>query len=101
MRAFPALSYPNRPDMAVWLNGWGLEFAGAEPDVVPSGTFFPEPSAAGYVVAALESGVRIFKAHLRVGGYGPRDPLLDRSARLSPHNGARLLGIDVAPPVVG
>ncbi len=76
VRAFPALSYPHRPEMASWLNGWALGFADAEPDVVRSGTFFPEPSAAGYVAAALEDGVRIFKAHLQVGGYDPRDPLL-------------------------
>jgi hypothetical protein len=76
VRAFPALSYPHKSDMAAWLNGWALGFADAEPDVVPAGTFFPEPSATDYVAAALEDGVRIFKAHLQVGGYDPRDRLL-------------------------
>jgi len=76
VRAFPALSYPHKSDMAAWLNGWALGFADAEPDVVPAGTFFPEPSAPDYVAAALEDGVRIFKAHLQVGGYDPRDRLL-------------------------
>jgi uncharacterized protein len=76
VRAFPALSYPHKSDMAAWLNGWALGFADAEPDVVRAGTFFPEPSATDYVAAALEDGVRIFKAHLQVGGYDPRDRLL-------------------------
>ncbi len=77
VRAFPALLYAHKPGMAEWLNGWGQAFAASHPDVVPSGTFFPEPSAATYVESALGAGMRIFKAHLQVGGYDPRDPLLD------------------------
>jgi predicted TIM-barrel fold metal-dependent hydrolase len=77
VRAFPSLLYPHKPDMARWLNDWAREFATAHPDVVPTGTFFPEPDAAAYVEEALAGGVRVFKAHLQVGGYDPRDPLLD------------------------
>jgi len=76
VRAFPSLLYPHKPDMAQWLNGWAAGFARSHPDVVPSATFFPEPSAAAYVRVALDDGARIFKAHVQVGGYDPRDPTL-------------------------
>jgi predicted TIM-barrel fold metal-dependent hydrolase len=77
VRAFPSLVYAHKPGMAEWLNAWALDFARAEPDVVPTATFFPEPAAAAYVEAAVRAGVRVFKAHVQVGGYDPRDPLLD------------------------
>ena len=76
VRAFPSLLYPHRADMAEWLNGWASSFAAAHPDVVHTGTFFPEPSADRYVAEALDGGARLFKAHVQVGGYDPRDPLL-------------------------
>ena len=75
--AHTALSYPHKPGMAPWLIGWGREFAGRVEGCVPTGTFFPEPEAAGYVAEAVADGVRVFKAHLQVGGYDPTDPLLD------------------------
>jgi hypothetical protein len=74
---YPALVYPHKPGMAQWLTDWCRDFADQVPECVPSGTFFPEPAAAGYVPAAIDGGVRVFKAHLQVGGYDPRDPLLD------------------------
>ena len=77
VRAFPSLLYPHKPDMAAWLNAWAAQFAAAEPDVVHTATFFPEPGAAAYVREALDEGARLFKAHLQVGAYDPRDPLLD------------------------
>jgi predicted TIM-barrel fold metal-dependent hydrolase len=77
VRAFPSLVYPHKPGMARWLNGWAADFAGRHPDVLHTATFFPEPDAGQYVAAALEAGARIFKAHVQVGGYDPRDPLLD------------------------
>lgn len=73
---FTALSYPHRPDMARWLNTWAAEFADHHPDCLRSATFYPEPDAKDYVVEAIDSGARIFKAHLQVGAYDPRDPLL-------------------------
>ena len=76
VRAFTALSYPHKPDMAEWLNGWGAAFADGHPDCVASATFYPEPSADRYVAEALDGGARVFKAHLQVGAYDPRDPLL-------------------------
>jgi predicted TIM-barrel fold metal-dependent hydrolase len=74
---FPALAYPHKPGMAEWLNDWTRDFAARTPDCLVSGTFFPEPGAASYVRDALTAGTRIFKAHLQVGAYDPRDPLLD------------------------
>ncbi|GAA1115206.1 amidohydrolase family protein [Nocardiopsis metallicus] len=73
---FTALSYPHRPAMATWLNGWAAEFAHHHPDSLRSATFYPEPEAKDYVAEAIGSGTRIFKAHLQVGAYDPRDPLL-------------------------
>ena len=75
--AFPSLVYPHKPGMAAWLNAWAADFASREPDVLHTATFFPEPEAAAYVRDALESGVRVWKAHLQVGAYDPRDALLD------------------------
>ncbi len=75
--AFPSLLYPHRPDMAESLNEWARGFAARTPGCLPTGTFYPEPSAASYVRQALDAGTRMFKAHLQVGGYDPRDALLD------------------------
>jgi predicted TIM-barrel fold metal-dependent hydrolase len=77
VRVFPSLLYPHKPDMAASLNDWALSFAAAVPECVPTGTFYPEPSAASYVRKALDAGARIFKVHLQVGAFDPRDPLLD------------------------
>jgi uncharacterized protein len=77
VRRFGALAYPHKPDMAAWLNDWGADFARRTPDALHSATFFPEPGAAGYVAKALADGARLFKAHLQVGAYDPRDELLD------------------------
>ena len=77
LRAVPALLYPHKPGMAAWLNDWAAGFAAEHDDVVPTATFFPEPSAAAYVGQALERGARLWKAHVQVGAYDPRDPLLD------------------------
>lgn len=77
LRAIPALTYPHRPGMAAWLNDWNRRFAAAEPDVVHCATFHPEPEAGEYVREALESGARLFKAHVQVGGWSPTSPLLE------------------------
>jgi predicted TIM-barrel fold metal-dependent hydrolase len=82
VRAFPALSYPHRPGMAGWLNDWAREFAAAHPEVVPSATLFPEPGVADYLAAALSDGARVVKVHVQVGGFDPRDPLLDAAWEL-------------------
>ncbi len=77
VRLFPSLVYAHKPGMASWLNAWAGEFAAANADVVHTATFFPEPGVASYVDDVLTSGARLFKAHVQVGGYDPRDPLLD------------------------
>lgn len=75
--AFTSLVYAHKPEMAAWLNQWAAGFAAATPDCLRTATFYPEPTAPGYVRAALESGTRVFKAHVQVGDYDPTDPLLD------------------------
>ncbi|SFP86299.1 hypothetical protein SAMN05660464_4504 [Geodermatophilus dictyosporus] len=77
VRAFPTLPYPHKPGMAAWLNDWSHGFAAAHPQVLSSATFFPEPEAPHYVAEALDRGVRVFKVHVQVGAFDPRDPLLD------------------------
>jgi uncharacterized protein len=77
VRRFGALAYPHKPGMAAWLNSWGADFAARTPDALHSATFYPEPGADRYVAAAIGAGARLFKAHLQVGGYDPRDDLLD------------------------
>lgn len=74
--AFTSLIYAHKPGMAAWLNEWCAEFAAANPDCLQTATFFPEPAAGGYVAQALSSGARVFKIHLEVGAFDPRDPLL-------------------------
>lgn len=77
VRAFPALSYAHKPAMAAGLNEWALQFARATPGCLPSATFYPEPGVLEYVEKALSAGVRVFKVHVQVGGFDPRDELLD------------------------
>ena len=77
VRAFTAMLYPHKPEMAAWLNSWAADFAARTPDCLHTATFYPEPEAADYVRRAVEGGARVFKAHLQVGGYDPNDELLD------------------------
>jgi hypothetical protein len=76
VRRFTGLLYPHKPDMAAWLNSWSAGFAAANPDVLHSATFFPEPEAGAYVAQALADGARVFKAHVQVGAYDPADEQL-------------------------
>jgi uncharacterized protein len=77
VRQFTALGYAHKPGMSQWLNEWSLAFAARTPGCAPSATFFPEPGVLDYVGEALASGARVFKLHLQVGGYDPRDPMLE------------------------
>ncbi|MFT4125013.1 MAG: amidohydrolase family protein [Gordonia sp. (in: high G+C Gram-positive bacteria)] len=77
VRAFSSMLYPHKPDMAQWLNGWAADFAARHPDCLHTATFYPEPTAAEYVRAAITGGVRIFKCHIQVGDFSPLDPRLD------------------------
>ena len=76
VREFTALSYAHRPEMAESLSAWARDLAAQTPGCVPCGTFYPEPSAPRYVREALDAGTRVFKVHVQVGGYDPRDRLL-------------------------
>lgn len=77
VRAFTAMLYPHKPGMAQWLNGWAVDFAARTPDCLHTSTLFPEPGVGTYVQEALDSGARVFKAHVQVGAYDPADELLD------------------------
>ncbi|WP_344970493.1 amidohydrolase family protein [Streptosporangium fragile] len=72
VRAFSALAYAHRPDMAASLNDWTLDFARRTQGCLPSATFYPEPGVLDYVRDALGRGARIFKVHLQVGDFDPR-----------------------------
>lgn len=91
VRMFTALAYAHRPAMAADLNAWTLDFAARTPGCLPSATFFPEPSAAADVRAALDRGARIFKLHLQVGGFDPRDELLDEAWGLLAETGTPIV----------
>ncbi len=82
VRAFPTLLYAHKPGMAESLNDWARDLARDERargyrDLVHSATFHAEDGAAAYVERALREGARIFKVHVQVGGFDPRDPRLD------------------------
>ena len=77
-RVFTALAYAHRPGMAADLNAWTLDFARRNPGCVPGATFFPEPEVLTYTRLALDSGARVFKVHLQVGGFDPAHPRLNQ-----------------------
>ena len=82
VRAFPTLLYAHKPQMASSLNDWARDFArdqreAGHQDVLQTGTFLPEPGVETYVARAIDDGARVFKVHVQVGGFDPRDPLLD------------------------
>ena len=76
---FAPLVYAHRPGMATWLNDWVAGFAAHTPGAVPTATVFAEPGAEDYLAAALTRGARVVKVHVQVGGFDPRDAVLDRS----------------------
>ncbi|HEV1998192.1 MAG TPA: amidohydrolase family protein [Candidatus Dormibacteraeota bacterium] len=77
VRHHTALAYAHRPGMAAWLNDFTLEFAARVQTALPCFTFYPEPSVAEYVGAALARGGRVAKVHLQVGKFDPMRPELD------------------------
>ncbi|WP_433665005.1 amidohydrolase family protein [Nocardia sp. CA-128927] len=87
VRAFSALVYPHKPEMAAWLNEWTAEFAARTPDCLHTATFFPEPDAGTYVAEAIRRGAQVFKVHVQVGRFDPTDPLLDPVWELIQHAG--------------
>ena len=77
VRTFSALSYAHKAGMAEDLTAWSLDFAARTPGCLPSATFYPEPGALAQVDNALAAGARIFKVHVQVGHFDPRNELLD------------------------
>jgi len=77
VRRFSTLPYAHKPGVAAYLNDWSRDFAADRPDVLWSGTFFPEPGVAAYVEELVGAGVEVFKLHLQVGEFRLDDPLLD------------------------
>ncbi|TWF93324.1 amidohydrolase family protein [Saccharopolyspora dendranthemae] len=79
LRAYAPLVYAHKPAMAEWLNDWVRDFAERTPDAVPTATIYPEPGVGDYLARALDRGARCVKMHVQVGGFDPRDPLLDQA----------------------
>lgn len=77
VRHFSALPYAHKPGVAAYLNDWAATLADQTPDVLRSATFYPEEFAADEVRLRLSQGAQVFKLHVQVGGFDPRDPLLD------------------------
>ncbi|WP_019360010.1 amidohydrolase family protein [Streptomyces sp. AA1529] len=77
VRAFTSMLYPHKPGMARSLNDWAADFAARTPDCLHTATFYAEPCAPDDVRRALDQGARVFKCHLQVGGFDPRDPALE------------------------
>jgi hypothetical protein len=82
VQRFAPLAYPHKPGMAAWLTGWLRDFAARTPAAVPTATLYPEPEVTDYLGAAVDAGARCVKVHVQVGGFDPRDPLLDPAWRL-------------------
>ena len=76
---FAPLVYAHRPGMAAWLNDWVADFAAATPGALRTATFYPEPGVEGYLAGALDGGARVVKVHVQVGGFDPRDDVLDKA----------------------
>jgi hypothetical protein len=74
---FAPLVYAHKPAMAQWLNDWVRAFAEQTPGALTTATFFAEPDAPQYVRKALDDGARVVKTHVQVGGFDPRDAVLD------------------------
>lgn len=79
LKTFAPLVYPHKPGMAEWLTAWALDFGSRTPGAVPTATMYAEPGVTSYLDAALRAGARVVKVHVQVGGYDPRDPLLDQA----------------------
>ncbi len=77
VRRFSTLPYAHKPGVAAYLNDWSRTFAADVPEVLWSGTFYPEDGVTAYVAELVEAGVELFKLHLQVGEFHLDDPLLD------------------------
>lgn len=71
------LPYVRRPGVAAGLNRWMAERWANDPFVVPGATVHPEDDVPVVVEDAISLGLRVFKLHCSVGGFGPDDERLD------------------------
>ena len=78
VRAFPTLPYPHKPGMAAWLNDWSARVRRERTRRCCSRRR-SSPSRRRRPTSPRRStrGARVFKVHVQVGGFDPRDPLLD------------------------
>jgi predicted TIM-barrel fold metal-dependent hydrolase len=88
---FAPLVYAHRPGMARWLTEWVGEFADRTPGAVRTATIFPEPDVLDYLTKAIEGGARCVKVHVQVGGFDPRDDLLDAAWGLLAESGTAVV----------
>ena len=77
VRRWSTLPYAHKPGVAGYLNDWSRAFAAEVPEVLWSGTFFPEDGVTAYVEELVSAGVELFKLHLQVGEFHLDDPQLD------------------------
>ena len=71
--AFTSMIYAHKPGMSAWLNEWALQFAAETPGSLATATFYPESGVRDYVQRAIDGGTKVFKVHLQVGDFDPRD----------------------------
>ena len=74
---FAPLVYAHRPGMARWLTEWVIAFADRTPGAVPTAALWPDDDVLDDLTAALDAGARIVKTHVQVGGFDPREKVLD------------------------
>lgn len=80
--AHTALAYAHKPGMLDWLNGFTLDLAEAQPQVVPTFTLYPQDDVTEHAAAALTRGGAVCKIHTQLSGFTLDDPRLDGAWRL-------------------
>ncbi len=101
VKRFTSLVYAHKPGMAAWLSRWSLDFAKQVPDCIPTATFYPEPGVGEYVAESLAAGAQVFKLHVQVGDFDPRDPLLDDAWELVAEAGVPIVVHAGSAPLPG
>ena len=77
-----ALAYAHKPGMLGFLNGFTLDLADAEPQVIPTFTIYPEDGVTDVVAEALGRGGAACKVHTQLSRFLLDDPRLDDAWRL-------------------
>ena len=92
VRRFSTLPYAHKPGVAAYLNDWSRTFAAGVPEVIWSGTFYPEDGRRGVRRGAGRRRRRAVQAAPAGGGVPPRRPAARRgvgAARGRGHAGRR------------